>query len=110
MLLWSVYHPVICHAHTYMHAILVARRRHAHSFQHTHLQTPHTHAHHAQLLHEAVHNEDDARWGPTIEEAGPGASELLESLLERQRLIAEGCFDLENSFDDFRLVVGDNTL
>ena len=80
---------------------------------------------HWELLHEAVHNEDDAlvirggggaRGGgsgsgaPSLEEAGPEARQLLEALLERQRLVAEGAFDLERSFDDFRLVVGDATL
>ncbi|KAI8476007.1 MAG: hypothetical protein J3K34DRAFT_402638 [Monoraphidium minutum] len=65
---------------------------------------------HWELLYEAVHNEDDARWGPGVEEAGPGAVALLEELMERQRMIAEGSFDLERSFDDFRMVVGDATL
>lgn len=63
-----------------------------------------------QLLHEAVHNEDDARHGPSVEAAGPGAAALLEALRERQALVAEGAIDLERSFDDFRLVVGDGTL
>lgn len=35
---------------------------------------------------------------------------LLEELLERQAAVADGSFDLERSFDDFRLVLGDNTL
>ncbi|KIZ07853.1 hypothetical protein MNEG_0106 [Monoraphidium neglectum] len=65
---------------------------------------------HWELLHEAVHNEDDARWGPGVDDAGPEAQLLLEELLERQRMVADGSFDLERSFDDFRMVVGDNTL
>ena len=40
-----------------------------------------------QLLHEAVHNEDDMRWGPSVDEAGPEAQLLLEELMERQRMV-----------------------
>ncbi|GBF95290.1 hypothetical protein Rsub_08321 [Raphidocelis subcapitata] len=67
---------------------------------------------HWELLHEAVHNEDDARapGGGGAEAAGPEAAALLGELLERQRLVAEGALDLETSFDDFRLVVGDASL
>ena len=57
-----------------------------------------------------MHNEDDARGGPSVEAAGPGAAALLEALRERQALVAGGALDLEASFDDFRLVVGDATL
>lgn len=35
---------------------------------------------------------------------------LLEELRERQAMIVDGSFDLEKSFDDFRLVVGEGTL
>jgi hypothetical protein len=35
---------------------------------------------------------------------------LVEELRERMELVASGQFDLENSFDDFRVVVGDGSM
>ncbi|PNW80786.1 hypothetical protein CHLRE_07g329600v5 [Chlamydomonas reinhardtii] len=60
-----------------------------------------------QVLSEAV--EADEPLVP-VEAMDEGGRLLLEELIERQEMIADGSFDLENSFDDFRLVVGDNTL
>lgn len=39
-----------------------------------------------------------------------GARALLEEMRERQAAIASGEFDLENSFDDFRVVLGEGAL
>lgn len=33
---------------------------------------------------------------------------LIEEIQERQALVSEGLLDLENSFDDFRVVLGDD--
>lgn len=63
-----------------------------------------------QVLQEAISNEDDARCAPTVDELGPEAALLYEELRERQELMVSGQWDIENSFDDFRLVIGDNTL
>lgn len=63
-----------------------------------------------QVLQEAISNDDDARCGPTVDELGPEAALLYEELRERQELMVSGQWDIENSFDDFRLVIGDNTL
>lgn len=38
------------------------------------------------------------------------AKELLESLLERQAYVNAGLIDLENGFDDFRIVLGESSL
>ncbi len=43
-------------------------------------------------------------------ELAPEAAALLEELRERQRLVAAGLLDLNESFDDFRLAIGDNML
>lgn len=40
----------------------------------------------------------------------PEARDLLESLLERQAYVNAGLIDLENGFDDFRLVLGEGSL
>lgn len=63
-----------------------------------------------QVLQEAVSNEDDARCSPSVDQLGPEAALLYEELRERQELMVSGQWDIENSFDDFRLVIGDNTL
>ncbi|KAG2483923.1 hypothetical protein HYH03_017244 [Edaphochlamys debaryana] len=60
-----------------------------------------------QVLQEAV--DADERVVP-VEEMDEGGRALLEELLERQALVAEGALNLETSFDDFRLVLGDSTL
>ena len=39
-----------------------------------------------------------------------GAKDLLDSMLERQAYINAGMLDLENGFDDFRIVLSDNSL
>lgn len=65
---------------------------------------------HAQILQEAVHCDDDARHGPSVDELGPEAALLLEELRERQELVASGQLDLEHGFDDFRLAIGDASL
>ena len=36
--------------------------------------------------------------------------EILEDLRERQALVSAGVINLETSFDDFRVVIGDGTL
>lgn len=36
--------------------------------------------------------------------------EILEELRERQALVSAGMINLETSFDDFRVVIGDGTL
>ncbi|KXZ53934.1 hypothetical protein GPECTOR_6g852 [Gonium pectorale] len=60
-----------------------------------------------RVLQEAV--EADEPLVP-VESMDEGGRLLLEEMLERQAMIADGSFDLERSFDDFRLVVGDSTL
>lgn len=49
---------------------------------------------------------------PTVpyDEMDEGAKDLLDSLLERQAMVNAGLIDLENGFDDFRLVIGENSL
>jgi hypothetical protein len=46
------------------------------------------------------------RW----EDMDEGGRLLLEELRERQQMVAEGLIDLERSFDDFRVVVGESGL
>ena len=36
--------------------------------------------------------------------------EILEDLRERQAMVSAGLINLETSFDDFRVVIGDGTL
>ncbi|PNH03506.1 hypothetical protein TSOC_010430 [Tetrabaena socialis] len=60
-----------------------------------------------QVLQEAVDADEPVVACDQLDE---GARALLAELLDRQAAVAEGEFDLENSFDDFRLVVGDGTL
>ncbi len=59
------------------------------------------------MLQEAV--EADEGTVP-YDEMDEGARGLLEELLERQAMIADGSFDLENSFDDFRVAIGEGSL
>lgn len=63
-----------------------------------------------QVLQEAVSNEDDARCAPSVDELGAEAAAILEDLRERQAMMVSGQWDIERSFDDFRLVIGDATL
>lgn len=44
------------------------------------------------------------------DEMDENAKDLLDSLLERQAMVNSGMIDLENGFDDFRLVLGENSL
>jgi hypothetical protein len=72
-----------------------------------HLGTIHHSVHVPQVLQEAVHADE-----PPVHEGrlAPEAQELLEELRERQQMVVEGGLDLEASFDDFRIVLGQNTL
>jgi hypothetical protein len=63
-----------------------------------------------QVLQEAINNDGDDCSAPSIDQLGPEAALLLEELRERQQLMVSGQWDINNSFDDFRLVIGDNTL
>lgn len=45
-----------------------------------------------------------------MDQLGPEAALLLEELRERQGLMASGQWSMEHSFDDFRLVLGDNLM
>ena len=63
-----------------------------------------------QILKDAVDCEEDALEGPSLDELGPEAQLLLEELRERQELVVSGQLDLERSFDDFRIAIGDDTL
>ena len=60
-----------------------------------------------QLLQDAVDADE-----PVVpyEQLDPDAKELLESILERQAMINEGMIDPVNGFDDFRVVIGENSL
>ncbi|GLC42114.1 hypothetical protein PLESTM_001292900 [Pleodorina starrii] len=60
-----------------------------------------------EVLREAVEADEPVLPYDSMDES---SRLLLEELLERQSMVADGSFDLEKSFDDFRLVVGDNTL
>ncbi|KAG1659791.1 hypothetical protein FOA52_015892 [Chlamydomonas sp. UWO 241] len=62
---------------------------------------------HVELLREAVDADE-----PTVgcDDLDDGARQILDELRERQALVAAGWLDLETSFDDYRLVIGDATL
>jgi len=62
---------------------------------------------HVQLLQEAVEADEPV---VGVDDLDEGAREILESLRDRQAMVAAGLFDLKNSFDDFRVVIGDGTL
>jgi hypothetical protein len=63
-----------------------------------------------QILTEAVQCEEDAAQGPSLDQMGPEAAVLWEDLQERAAMVASGELDLQHGFDDFRIVIGDNTL
>lgn len=67
----------------------------------THSQT------HTQVLREAVEADEPVAPYESLDES---ARLVLEELQERQALVSEGHLDLETSFDDFRIVLGDNTM
>lgn len=60
-----------------------------------------------ELLQEAVQADDIL---PSYGDMDQRTKLLMEDIWERQRMIASGEFDLENSFDDFRVVIGENML
>jgi len=59
------------------------------------------------LLKEAVEADE-----PVVpyDEMSDEAKELLERLLDRQAMVNEGYIDIENGFDDFRVVIGEKSL
>ncbi len=67
-----------------------------------------------ELLQEAVQADEGPGGGGLGGQQGggmdPAALALLEELRERQAMVASGELDLERSFDDFRVVVGENGL
>jgi hypothetical protein len=60
-----------------------------------------------EILKEAVEADDPEA---AAAELGPEARELVEALRERQALVNAGMIDLENRFDDFRIVLGEESL
>lgn len=60
-----------------------------------------------ELLQEAVDADE-----PVVpyDEMNDEAKELLERLLERQAMVHQGSIDLQNGFDDFRVVIGEKSL
>lgn len=60
-----------------------------------------------QLLKEAVEADEPSVGYDDMDE---GAREIYEDLRERQAMVSCGMIDLERSFDDFRVVIGDGTL
>lgn len=60
---------------------------------------------HVAILQEAISSDDLM----SVDDS-PGARDLLTSLRERQKAVVDGTHSLENSFDDFRLVLGDEML
>jgi hypothetical protein len=64
-----------------------------------------------ELLQEAVQADEGLGGGPGGGgPLDPSSLALLEELRERQAMVASGELDLERSFDDFRVVVGENGL
>ena len=59
------------------------------------------------MLKEAVEADEPSVGYDDMDE---GAREIYEDLRERQAMVSCGMLDLERSFDDFRVVIGDGTL
>ncbi|GAX80713.1 hypothetical protein CEUSTIGMA_g8148.t1 [Chlamydomonas eustigma] len=62
---------------------------------------------HMELLKEAVEADEPV---VSYDDMDVDAREIFEDLRERQAMVSAGWIDLENSFDDFRVVIGDGTL
>ena len=60
-----------------------------------------------ELLQDAVHADEP---NVSYDDMDEPAKELLDSILERQAYINAGLLDLENSIDDFRIVLSDKSL
>jgi hypothetical protein len=60
-----------------------------------------------EILREAVDADEPLTPYDDLDER---AKDLIEDIQERQRMIQTGEFDLENSFDDFRVVIGERGL
>eukprot|EP00890_Picochlorum_soloecismus_P002046 jgi/Picsp_1/2842/NSC_01068-R1_protein len=60
-----------------------------------------------ELLQDAVHADERS---VSYDDMDEPAKELLDSILERQAYINAGLLDLENSIDDFRIVLSDKSL
>lgn len=60
-----------------------------------------------ELLQDAVQSDEPTQ---AYDEMDHEAKELLESLLDRQACVNAGLIDLENGFDDFRVVLGESSL
>ena len=60
-----------------------------------------------ELLKDAV-NADEPQ--TSYDDMDESAKDLLDSMLERQAYINSGLLDLENGFDDFRIVLSDSSL
>jgi len=60
-----------------------------------------------ELLQDAVHADEPS---VSYDDMDEPAKELLDSILERQAYINAGLLDLENSIDDFRIVLSDKSL
>jgi hypothetical protein len=60
-----------------------------------------------ELLQDAVHADEPH---VSYDDMDEPAKELLDSILERQAYINAGLLDLENSIDDFRIVLSDKSL
>lgn len=60
-----------------------------------------------ELLQDAV-NADEPH--TSYDDMDESAKELLESIVERQAYVNSGMLDLENSFDDFRIVLSEESL
>ncbi|CAG9466502.1 unnamed protein product [Pedinophyceae sp. YPF-701] len=60
---------------------------------------------HLEILQEMVDADEPVQ---SYDELDPEAQDIVDQLRERQALVAAGHIDLERSFDDFRLVLGDD--
>lgn len=76
---------------------------HAHSDLHQLIDPWHV----LQVLRTAVDADETL---PSYDDLDDKAKELVEDFRERQWMISQGHLSMENSMDDFRVVVGDNTL
>jgi hypothetical protein len=59
---------------------------------------------HREVLQELVDADEPHQ---SYDEISVESKMLIEEIRERQAMVTQGLFDLENSFDDFRISLGD---
>ena len=60
-----------------------------------------------EIIQESVESDEPAI---RYDDMDTRSKELVEEIRERQQMVHDGLIDLEQSFDDFRIVVGENSL